>query len=335
MNPLRSRGCAALAGASLLFLCGATPPEARDFWAHDFADPFVLHAGNAYYAFATGAGKTHLQVARSTDLSTWTPMSDALPRLPTWADPDPAFTWAPSVLARDGRFILYYTARDRASGYQCISRATAESPQGPYTDDSARALVCPVAGSEGLCGAIDPSPFVDAGGQPYLLWKSDENSAACHAPPRLWSQKLRDDGLELEGPASPLLTMDRPWELPIVEGPSMVAHDGTYYLFYSASEYESSKYAIGYATCTGPAGPCIKKTVDAPLRKSAGATLGPGGQEFFDDGTGHWLVAYHAWTAPVASYRDGGARSLHIGRLSFDGGTPSIEDGTGALFAAK
>jgi beta-xylosidase len=316
---------------------GAAPRAARDFWSADFADPFVLHAGNGYYAFATGVGKTHLQVTRSNDLSTWTPVADALPRLPAWADPDPAFTWAPSVLPRpsDGRFVLYYTARDRASGYQCISRATAASPEGPYTDDSTRAFVCPVAAPEALCGAIDPSPFVDSNGQPYLLWKSDENSPACHAPPRLWSQRLRADGLDVEGPPSALLAMDRPWEEPIVEGPSMVAHDGAYYLFYSASDYESAKYAIGYATCAGPAGPCTKKTVDTPLRRSDGPALGPGGQEFFDDGAGNWLVAYHAWTAPVANYRDGGARSLHLGRLTFEAGVPSVKNGTGTLVAAK
>jgi beta-xylosidase len=336
MRPLLpSRACATVGGASLLLLCGAAAPPPHDFGAHDFADPFVLHTGNTYVAFATGSGQTHVQAARSNDLAAWTPLGDVMPRLPAWAVPDAGLTWAPSVLPRADHFVLYYTARDRASGFQCISRATATSPQGPYVDESAQAFVCPVRGADALCGAIDPSPFLDTGGRPYLLWKSDENSSACHAPPRLWSARISDDGLAVEGDPVALLSSDRPWEGPIVEGPSMLVHDGSYYLFYSANEWETSHYAIGYATCAGPMGPCTKKTVDGPLRGSAGSMLGPGGQEFFEDNDGHTLVAYHAWTAPAATYRTGGARSLHIGRLSFDHDVPSIDDATNLVVATK
>ena len=335
LHSLASRGCAAVGVASLLLVCGAAAPPSNDLGTRDFADPFVLRAGHGYFAFATGSGTAHVQAARSSDLTTWIPLGDAMPRMPGWAVPDAALTWAPSVLPRADRFVLYYTARDRASGFQCISRATAASPQGPYVDESSEALVCPVRGADALCGAIDPSPFLDAGGRPYLLWKSDENSSACRTPPRLWSQRMSDDGLALAGPPVALLSADRPWEQPIVEGPSMVLHGGTYFLFYSANEWETSRYAIGYATCVGPSGPCTKQTLDGPLRGSAGAVLGPGGQEFFDDGGGRTLVAYHAWTAPAVTYRAGGARSLHIGRLSFDRDVPSIDASTDAVIAAK
>src|SRR5690348_6215031 len=77
----------------------------------DFADPFVLKAGGAYYAFATGAQGQHLQVARSGDLADWTPLHDPLPRLPAWARDDGGLTWAPSVLARPDGYVLYYTTR--------------------------------------------------------------------------------------------------------------------------------------------------------------------------------------------------------------------------------
>lgn len=33
-----------------------------------------------------------------------------------------------------------------------------------------------------------------------------------------------------------------------------------YYLFYSANWYASYQYAVGYATCTTPVGPCVKPT---------------------------------------------------------------------------
>lgn len=290
----------------------------------DFADPFVLRDDDAYYAFATGTNGTHLQVARSRDLVTWAMLADALPALPAWASPTPGLTWAPSVLRRGDTFVMYYTARDATSDFQCISRAVAGKPEGPYVDASARPFVCQVEGETSFCGSIDPSPFVDASGRAFLLWKSDENAARCRGASRLWAQELTADGLDVVGRAAPLLAADRPWERPLVEGPSMIAADGTYHLFYSANWYDSPDYAIGYATCKTPLGPCRKASVDAPLVGSHGARLGPGGQELFTGPDGGTWMAYHAWSAPKASYASGGARSLRFARVSFAGGAPVI-----------
>src|SRR5699024_8036095 len=74
---------------------GERPSAAFD---GDFADPFVLRAPGGYYAFATGARGSHLQLATSRDLSAWTPAGDPLPKLPAWAVPGPGLTWAPAVL---------------------------------------------------------------------------------------------------------------------------------------------------------------------------------------------------------------------------------------------
>ena len=228
-------------GAALALSAVARPsarPVSRPFAArltspldHDFADPFVLRQDETYYAFATGVAGSHVQVATSRDLTSWTPGGDALPRLPKWALPSAAFTWAPSVLVRDRHYVLYYTARHLASGFQCISRAIADRPQGPYVDTSTRPFVCQVAGSESLCGSIDPSPFVDTNGKSYLLWKSDENSNSCKTAPRIWSQELSEDGMELVGAPAPLLTKDQPWEGDVIEGPSMIVSAARYLRF--------------------------------------------------------------------------------------------------------
>ena len=290
----------------------------------DFADPFVLREGADYYAFATGAEGKHLQVARSSDLKSWTALGDPLPRLPAWASRAYGLTWAPSVLERPGGYVLYYSTRDVASGFQCISRATSRAPEGPFEDVSIRPFVCQSSGQTAMCGSIDPSPFVDADGAAYLLWKSDENGAPCHASSHLWSQRLNDDGLDLVGDPKALITADRAWEAELIEGPSMWLHGGKYYLFYSANRYESARYAVGYATCEGPRGPCIKRTTDAPFLHSGEGALGPGGEELFTDTAGGAWMAYHAWSAPDASYAEGGARSLRLAPLRFDGADPVI-----------
>lgn len=277
----------------------------------DFADPFVLPVQNGYLAFGTGTDHVHVQLARSNDLVTWTRIGDALPKLPAWASSEPGYTWAPSVLARNHTFVLYYTTRDRASGFQCISRAVASSPEGPYVDDSTKPLVCQTK----LCGSIDPSPFVDDEKKPWLLYKSDENSASCSGHARIWSSPLSDDGLSVIGDATELITTDRPWESPLVEGPSMFHANGTWVLFYSASYWDSARYAIGWASCEGPRGPCTKRSMDAPWMATTTSMIGPGGQEIFSDANGQAWMVFHAWTG-APSYASGGARSLHIAKLS-------------------
>src|SRR5260370_38188537 len=75
----------------------------------DFPDPFVLHVGDTYYAYATNAGGINVQTAVSRDLVHWTAGPDALPALPSWSST--GLTWAPTVLRRgDGTYLLYYTA---------------------------------------------------------------------------------------------------------------------------------------------------------------------------------------------------------------------------------
>src|SRR5213082_2418195 len=87
-------------------------------WNHDFPDPFVLQVGGTYYAYATNRG-LNVPTIRSTDLVHWTSVGDALPHLPSWAGPD--HTWAPSVIAAAGKYVLYYTVHDNVTGLQCIS----------------------------------------------------------------------------------------------------------------------------------------------------------------------------------------------------------------------
>jgi beta-xylosidase len=230
----------------------------------------------------------------------------------------------PSVLVRPGSFVLYYTARDTASGLQCVSRAVSSTPAGPYVDTSSAPLVCQTA----ICGSIDPSPFVDDDGSAYLVWKSDENNPTCNTPPRIWSQPLTSDGISVVGSPTELLVRDQLWEGAVIEGPDMWKSGGAYYLFYSANRYDSADYAVGYGVCQGPSGPCQKTTLDLAdggspaVLQSAGAALGPGGEQLFVDTSLALWVVYHAWTAPDTSYSGGGARSMRIDRVIFDAGLP-------------
>ncbi len=280
-----------------------------------FADPFVLVVGDVYYAYATNAGGVNVQVRSSADLADWVSLPDALPALPGWAGPN--FTWSPSVLPRSGGYVLYYAVRQTSTGRQVISAATSPTPDGPFVDSSAAPLIAQAE----LGGSIDPSPYVDADGTAYLLWKSDAN--AIGRPSSLWIQPVADDGLALTGSPSRLLDVGERWERPLIEAPCLVAHAGTYHLFYSANWWDTRSYAVGYATSARLLGPYVKQTEDGPWFASDGQVDGPGGQELFVDSHGGWRMAYHGWPAGGAGAR-GAARSLRIVPVSFGSGRPEV-----------
>ena len=300
--------------------------------AQDFPDPFVLRDGSTYYAYATTDGAQHIQLAKSSDLVTWETLNDALPKVPLWSTGQ---TWAPEVAKTSAGFVLYYTAHDSdmqrpdASGSQCITLAVSKTPTGPFVDDSKGPLVCQAS----LGGSIDATEFQDKDGTRYLIWKNDGN--CCGMPTKFYLQPLTTHGLKLSGkPVDLGVTNDLPWEGGVIEAPTLLLHDGTYYLFYSANNYDSEFYAIGYATSkklTGPytdapENPIVSSAWDKPITSQA---RGPGHQSIVQDDDGELWMVFHAFDDDAVGYSNGGVRAMWIGKLTFDGGKPKVdvEDG--------
>jgi beta-xylosidase len=272
----------------------------------DLPDPFVLHVGTTWWVYATGAGLGNLQVAASPDLTTLGPSTDPLPQLPAWATS--GFTWAPAVLARAGRYVMYYSVRDAASGRQCISAAVSAAPAGPFVDASTGPMVC----QTGDGGSIDPDPFVDSDGTAYLLWKSDDNALGTRT--RIGGQRLNDDGLALVGPRPAMLSATARWQGGVVEGPAMVLAAGRYYLFYGGNHWDTSGAGIGYAVCAAALGPCTNVSVHGSWLATQGPIIGPSGPDPFTDSTGALRLAFHAWATDPTGRR---VRALWLGTLAF------------------
>jgi beta-xylosidase len=276
----------------------------------DAPDPAVVYDGDRWALFSTQVGFLNVPVARSDDLHQWSHPIDALPELPTWAEW--GHTWAPGVLRRDSGYVLYFAARSRTLGQQCIGAATAQAIEGPYTSPAPEPLVC----QPHLGGSIDPQPFVDRDGTAYLLWKADAN--AIGKTSQLFAQRLRPDGLALAGNAVALLRRDARWEWPLIENPALLAMNDAYVLLYSGGWWDSDGYATGYAVCDTPLGPCVKKTTQRPILASTGDEAGPGGASVVTGPAGdHWL-AYHAWTPSAIGSHNEGARSLRFAPLTWD-----------------
>lgn len=287
----------------------------------DFPDPFVVVDGGRYYAYSTqirSSGRwTNVPVMSSTDLESWGPIRDALPELPGWARS--GNTWAPTVVERSGRYLLYYTTTERATRRQCISVATATKPAGPFRDSSSEALVC--QRSQG--GSIDPYAFADPSGGLYLLWKSDNN--AVRKPTALWSRQLAADGQGwAPGSEAVRLLGERPsrWHVPI-EGPALVRAEDRYLLFYGGGRWSSARSGIGYATCRTPLGPCTDETPRlAWLETGATDAHGPHGPTVFTDLRGDLRLGFSGWTG-TTGYPEG-VRAFWTGRLRFSDGEPTL-----------
>lgn len=324
------------AGLAACAAPAASAPEPQPFvpvYRTNFPDPFVIAHGGRYLAYATNAerDRANVQMAVSEDLVTWAPLMDgkrlhdAMPVLPAWAER--GWTWAPEVMETDGRFLLFFTARERASGRQCTGVAQSRDPLGPFTSPAAEPLIC----QRELGGTIDASPFRDAGGRLYLAYKADANAVG--KPTDILVQPMTADGLGLTGEPTVLLTNDAPWEAHVIESPTMVRRGETYVLFYSANHFgwerhqRLSPYAMGYATCEGPTGPCVKAAQNPILHsytdRVAGCLSGPGHQAVFEAG-GRQFIVFHAHIARGGCRNAGKGRAMYIAPLGWEGTRPVI-----------
>lgn len=319
-----------------LLTTSAGPPSARPFvpvYEANFPDPFIVPYKGKYLAYATNAERlqANVQMAVSGDLVHWAPLEqggklhDAMPVLPRWAER--GRTWAPEVIKHGDRYLLFFTARERASNRQCTGVAHSRSPLGPFVSDAAEPLVC----QRTLGGTIDASPFTDADGRLYLYFKNDGNAVG--RPTEIFVQRMTPDGVALLGEPVALLRNDKPWEAHVIESPTMVRHGDGYVMFFSANHFgweadqRLSPYAMGYARCTGPMGPCVDAAENPILYsyndRSTGCLSGPGHQALFEAG-GRSFIVFHAHAANSACRNADKGRYMYIAPLLWDGTTPKI-----------
>jgi hypothetical protein len=306
----------------------------------DFADPAALTSGNTLFFYASssqaskydhGANVPVIALSRG-DGFTGRFLGDALPKVPSWTVS--GYQWGPDVWERpDGTYVLYYStpatvplgclATPPAHGCvntvrgwtnaECISRATAPNPTGPFVDNSTSAFICPI--DQG--GAIDPAVFVDSSGTPWLLWKSDGD--CCDKPTYIYSQQLSSDGLSTVGPPHRLIGATQPWEDHLVEAPAMIEDHDHFWLFYSGSLWGHKTYGVGIARCTTVVGPCTKPLDHAWVASHADGVSdqGPGGEDFYQTGSIVWMV--HHGLAPGQT-GNSAQRRLYVDLVAFPPG---------------
>ncbi|WP_437931722.1 family 43 glycosylhydrolase [Sorangium sp. So ce291] len=287
----------------------------------DFADPSVIRVGNDYWATATSSEwGAPFPLLHSTDLVNWERVGSVFSELPSWAS---GSLWAPEISEDGGRYQVFYTARQRG-GPLCVAAASAEAPEGPYTDHGP--LTCMEVGS------IDGFPIRDEDGVRHLVWKEDGNSVG--APTPLWAQELSEDGTELLGAPVALFQNEPSWEANLVEGPYLMRHGGYFYAFYSGAGCcgKSCSYSLGVARAPGLLGPWEKNPAN-PILAGNEVWKCPGHGSVVDDGGGRFFLLYHAYSVEDSVYV--GRQGLLDEAIFGADGWPTIRGGAGPSATAE
>ena len=265
-------------------------------------DPFVLCENGKYYMYATSPfDAIGFRVWTSDDLENWTEVGLCYEKT------DECFGccdfWAPEVIynKNTGKYVLHYSARDKASGVLKTGVAVADSPLGPFTD---AVKGKPMFDFGKDIATIDASCFVDDDGKAYLYFVKDCSMNVINGVhiSQIYCAPLTEDYLSLNGEVKLITTPDSEWEIKRStdwqwnEGPFVVKHDGKYYLTYSSNCYNTKYYSVGYAVADKPFGKFVKAEENPILSYIDNVTSGPGHNMFFKDKNGVLTCAYHIHT---------------------------------------
>ncbi|MBO4962897.1 MAG: family 43 glycosylhydrolase, partial [Clostridia bacterium] len=143
-------------------------------------DPYILADKNTnkYYVYATVNGSmsaSGFKVWQSTDLKTWTDKGTCYQEVNSGSGKTPFDNeyWAPEVVYNPTikKYIMYFSARVRATGVKKIGVAIGDSPLGPFRHDDGLGVMF----DETLTTTayIDAHFFLDDDGQAYLLYCND------------------------------------------------------------------------------------------------------------------------------------------------------------------
>lgn len=252
------------------------------------ADPFVLKHEGAYYLYGTSGSNPDagIPVYKSIDGKNWEgPVGKAGNGLALAKGQTYGATgfWAPEVFYRNNTFYMFYTANEH------IAVATSDSPLGPFTQSNQQPLHTEKE--------IDPNVFVDDNGKSYLYFVRFDNGN------RTFGAELNDDWKSIkENTITPCISQSEEWEIvsgaqwPVTEAPVMLKHKNLYYLFYTANDFRSPAYNVGYATSTSPLGPFIKYA-DNPIIPKTNNIQGTGHNAFVKVGDS-LVLYYHAHNNP-------------------------------------
>jgi len=214
--------------------------------------------------------------------------------------------WAPSVIAANGRYYLFFGANDVHPGeVGGIGVAVADTPAGPFRDLLGKPLIGTV---ENGAQPIDQMAFRDSveeggDGSLYLYYGGWGHLNVVRLAPDLKRLVSFPDGTTYKEITPP----------GYVEGSFVLKRGGVYYLMWSEGGWTGPDYRVAYATGPGPLGPFTKR--GTILQADKRVARGAGHHSVVQAPDGEWWIAYHR--RPL-SESAGDHRVLAVDRLVFE-----------------
>jgi beta-xylosidase len=270
-----------------------------------YADPEATIFGKKYWIYPTYSAPYEKQVFldafSSTDLGSWTKHSRIIDTAAVrWAK---KAMWAPAIVAKDGRYYLFFAANDIQSDNEIggIGVAVSEDPAGPFRDHIGSPLIGKFHNG---AQPIDQFVFQDDDGRYYMYYGGWRH---CNVA------LLNDDfnGFQPFGDGS---TFREITPEGYVEGPFMFKRKGMYYFMWSEGGWTGPDYSVAYAIADNPLGPF--RRIGKILQQDPSIATGAGHHSVISlPGEDNHYIVYHR--RPLGE-KDGNSRVTCIDEMQFD-----------------
>lgn len=287
-------------------------------------DPTVIKASDGYYYLYATENIRNVPIYRSENLVDWRFMGTAFTDRTRPQMVPNGRVWAPDINYINGKYVMYYSKSTWGGEWECgIGVATADRPQGPFTDVGKLFISSEI----GVQNSIDPFYIEEEDGSKYLFWGSFRG---------IYAIQLSDDGLSVKPGAEKVQIAGT-----LTEGTYIYKKDGYYYLFGSAGtccEGLNSTYRVVVARSESLLGPYVNKTGRPAMENNfmlvlqkSNKVVGPGhNSEIIQDDAGQYWMLYHGFDAADP---DGG-RKVYLDRIIWDkDGWPTVRNRTPSVTA--
>jgi arabinoxylan arabinofuranohydrolase len=273
------------------------------FFQRYTADPGTLEWNGRLYLYGSHDLDTQTQYEMfditcisTDDLKNWTDHGECFNARTgsSWAQ----FSWAPSVVARNNRFYMYY-----GNSGGSIGVAVADSPTGPFIDTRGRALID--AGTPGVnppqgMWIFDPAAFIDDDGRAWLYFGGN-------GPSNIRIIQLGNDMVSTVGSA---ISLSAPR---FFEAAWMHKNNGRYYFSYSTN-WDNGAPTIDYMTSNSPTSGFTYVGTVLPQPPENNNNNHAGIFKYQNN----WYIAYHNRTLARLNGTDPGfRRNLALDQLSY------------------
>ena len=287
-------------------------------------DPTVIKAADGHFYLYATEDIRHTPIYRSNNLIDWEFLGTAFTRETRPNFEPKGGLWAPDINYINDRYVLYYSMSVWGGEWTCgIGAATAEKPEGPFTDQGKlfRSNEIDVKNS------IDPF-YIEEDGKKYLFWGSFRG---------IYWIELSDDGLKIKAGAEKKHIAGTAFE-----GVYIHQKGDFYYLFASVGsccEGLNSTYRLVVGRSASLFGPYVDPTGKDMMNNGYKTILnknehfvGAGHcSEIVQDDAGNDWIFYHA-----VSVDNPKGRVLMLDQIHWDADQwPYIKDGSPSLSAPK